>query len=214
MSLISNARGTSTLGHVYINGRRVLRSDLPPTHPSFSALVTRLPTFNREDKEGLAAAIQMTDRQTPREIHNLRSLNNTCRLYGNDPTAHQHVKASIWRHSTMVTTIDLRDDPLFPDGEARVRGAIFRDAETALNTCRIRLTIWVEISGNSERSVEFLEEIIDMCPQLQRLDVDITSESSLDLSLAVQREVRLRLASRVNARGITGEIEATIVDRE
>jgi hypothetical protein len=198
--LISNYGRTGFMPYVIIKGQKVLRSDLPPTHPSFSPLVPKLPALNRGDQEGLAAAIQMTARQTPPEIHNLRSLRNTCHLYGNDPLAHQYVKDNIWKHSTMVTTVDLRDSPRFPDGEARIGGAIFRDAETALNTRRIRLTIWVEIPGNRQRAVEILEEILDMCPQLQRLDVDVTSESGLDVSLEVMDAVCLRLAPQLSGR--------------
>jgi hypothetical protein len=212
--IISNYGQTGTLPHVYIQGRKVLRSDLPRDHPAYSAPIRKLPALNRRDEEGLATARQMTASQTPSEIHNLRSLRNICRQYGNDPRAHQLVRANIWRHSTMVTTADLRDDRRYPNGEARIGGAIFRDALTALKTRRVRLTIWVEIPGNYQRAVWILKEILDLCPLLERLDVDFTAERDLGLSRAVMGKVRKHMAPQIKKRGIIGDIEATVVDRE
>jgi hypothetical protein len=138
--LISNARGTGVLGHVIVNGRKVQRSDLPTNHPATAApraAVTNLPALNRGDEEGLAAAMLMTARQIPSEIHSLRSLKRICRQYGTNPLAHQYVKANIWEHSTMVASVDLRDREDLPrciDGDALISGAFFTDAEVASNT--------------------------------------------------------------------------------
>jgi hypothetical protein len=138
--LISNASGTGVLGHIFVNGRRVQRSDLPATHSAYAApraAVTNLPTLNRGDEEGLAAAMLMTAHQTPSEIHSLRPLKKICRQYGTNPRAHQYVKANIWEHSTMVASVDLRDREDLPrciDGDALLSGAFFKDAEVAFNT--------------------------------------------------------------------------------
>jgi hypothetical protein len=138
--LINNASGTGVLGYIFVNGRKVQRSDLPITHPAYAApraAVPNLPALNRGDEEGLAAAMLMTARQTPSEIHSLRSLKSICRQYGTNPLAHQYVKANIWEHSTMVATVDLRDREDLArciDGDALLSGAFFKDAETAFNT--------------------------------------------------------------------------------
>lgn len=135
--LISNARQTGTLPHVFIDGQRVFRANLPSAAPSAAApraATTKLPALNRGDEEGLAAALLMTARQTPRDIHGVRSLGKICRQYGNDPLAHQYVKRNIWEHSTMVVKVDLRDREESIDGNALMSGPL-RDADTALN-CR------------------------------------------------------------------------------
>ena len=54
---------------------------------------------------------------------------------------------------------------------------------------QISLVIWVEIPGNVQRVFQYLEAVARRCPQLQRLNIDIATESNLALSREIMHTV-------------------------
>jgi hypothetical protein len=196
--VISNARGTDTLAHVYIKGRKVLRSDLPRTHPAFRAAVTKRPATPRRDRAAIDARILGPYRRAPHQIFTTRSPGPVN-----------------WERDIMITEIDLRDDKLRSfDGDAALKGAIFKDDGAASKARHIHLLIWVEIPGNWQRANELLWHIVDSCPRLQRLDIEIAAESDLALSKAVMHEVCMCQDVWKQDRVFKSTIRGSIVDRE
>lgn len=118
--LISNARQTGTLGHVFIDGQKVFRADLPSTSPFAAApraATTNLRAADHRDRAAIDARILASVRQAPRQVFNAQSL-----------------RTVNWERDTMMTTIDLREDKDRSfDGDAVLTGAIFEEREARRN---------------------------------------------------------------------------------
>jgi hypothetical protein len=147
-----------------------------------AAVLPQLPLVARSDVEGLTAAKLLTAEQAPALIHNQESLMNKCRQYGNNPRVHQLVKANIWQHSTMAAVVDLRDDEERSyDGNTIRRGAIY-EPETALHCAKVRLELFVELAGNSERALDEFRRVARYCPYLRALKVEVIGENDLPVA--------------------------------
>jgi len=154
------------------------------------AALALLPRVARSDAEGLAAAKQLTAALAPRQIFSQESLMNKCRQFGHNPRAYDLVKANIWRHSTMMTTVDLRDDEARSyDGNPLRRGAIY-EPETALSCRKLNLQIYVEMASCAKRAIDEFRRIADYCPRLQSMRVECIGEN-----LQAAREVAQALVA-------------------
>lgn len=143
-----------------------------------AAALPVLPVVARSDVEGLTAAKQLTAQLAPRQLFNQESLMNKCRQYGNNPRAHELVKANIWRNSTMMASVDLRDNEVASyDGKPVRRGAIY-EPETALNCTKVNLQFWVEMAGCAGRAIDEFRRVAEYCPRLQSLRVEVIGESN------------------------------------
>jgi len=62
------------------------------------------------------------------------------------------------------------------------------------------------------RALEFLQMIVDMCPQLRRIDIDITTERDLCMSRIVMNEViACQEVWRSDSIGLRANVKATVV---
>lgn len=148
-------------------------------------LLPRLPKVARSNADGLVAAQLLTAQHAPALIHNHQSIVNKCRQYGANPIAHGLVKANICQHSTMMTTVDLRDDARrFPNGETFRLGAIW-EPETALSATKVNLQIYVEMVGNQKRALREFHRVARYCPNVEEVFVKVIGEDSR----AVAREI-------------------------
>lgn len=144
-----------------------------------AAVLPQLPQVSRSNAEGLTAAKELTAQQAPRQIFSQESLEKKCRQYGHNPRAHDLVKANIWRNSTMVAEVDLRDDEERSyDGNTIRRGAIY-EPETAENCAKVDLKIWVEMASNRGRALWEFRRVARYCPRLRSLRVEVVGENNL-----------------------------------
>lgn len=142
-----------------------------------AAALPQIPQVARSNADGLTAARQLTTQQAPAQIFSQESLVNKCRQYGHNPLAHDLVKANIWRNSTMMTTVDLRDDKSRSyDGNTIRRGAIY-EPETALNCAKVTLQIWAEMTSNHQRALTEFRRVAAYCPELRSLRVEVFGEN-------------------------------------
>ncbi|GAB7330565.1 hypothetical protein MBLNU13_g02152t1 [Cladosporium sp. NU13] len=147
-----------------------------------AAVLPQLPQVARSNAEGLTAAKQLTAQQAPRQIFSQESLINKCRQCGHNPLAHDLVKVNIWRHSRMVTEVDLRDDKARSyDGNTIRRGAIY-EPETADNCAKVDLRIWVEMASNRGRALWEFRRVARYCPRLRSLRVEVVGENNLQVA--------------------------------
>lgn len=147
-----------------------------------AAVLPQLPQVARSNPEGLTAAKQLTAQQAPRQIFSQESLINKCRQYGHNSLAHDLVKVNIWRHSRMVTEVDLRDDKARSyDGNTIRRGAIY-EPETADNCAKVDLRIWVEMASNRGRALWEFRRVARYCPRLRSLRVEVVGENNLQVA--------------------------------
>jgi len=112
---ISNARGTSILGFVFLEGGHRRFSRAP------RGAIANPPAVNGGDRErereASDAAILRSIRQRSRQIHNALALGNVD-----------------WAADILVTTIDVRDNRAHSyDGAVHLQGAIFDDNFAAFN---------------------------------------------------------------------------------
>jgi len=78
----------------------------------------------------------------------------------------------------------------------------------------MRIRLWVEIPGNCRRALKELKKIIDNCPGLRSLALDITTERNLAISQAVLKKVLAKKALwiRRRRRNIDLATSASVVD--
>jgi hypothetical protein len=146
----------------------------------------QLPRVARSDAEGLTAALALTPALAPRQVFSHEGVMNKCRQYGNNPRAHELVKANIWAHSTMMSTIDLRDDETRSfNGNALRSGAIF-EPEHGLEATDVILLLWVEMAGNKKRALREFTRVARCCPKLRSLHVHVVGENSRPLARHVK----------------------------
>ena len=80
---------------------------------------------------------------------------------------------------------------------------------------QISLVIWVEIPGNVQRVFQYLEAVARRCPQLQRLNIDIATESNLALSREIMHTVCIEQGHwRAGRSDFEATIKATVVDSD
>ena len=146
-------------------------------------LTVNLPVLARSDSQGLAAAYLLRPQDAPKKVFSFQGLQSHCSWFGPNPRAHEMVKQNAYKNSVFATTIDLRDDPQrSPNGNTIRRGAIYDSAEAADNARFVSVQIYVEIFSNRLRAQERLRWILEACPNLQRLDVEIIGSDSLSLA--------------------------------
>jgi hypothetical protein len=168
------------------------------------ARLPQLPLVARSDVEGLTAAKLLTAQQAPALIHSHESLENKCRQYGNNPLAHQLVRANIWQHSTMVAVVDLRDDEERSyDGNTLRRGAIY-EPETALSCAKVNLQIYCEVTGNKERALREFRRVARFCPSIQALNVEVIGENNLPAAQEVARVLQAEFEA--GSSGFAGDV--------
>lgn len=145
------------------------------------------------DAEGLRRAKELLPRDAPRQIFSADSLEARCRWYGYNPKAHNLVKENVLKHSTFMTTIDLRDDRFNnPDGKTIKRGAIYDDADIMDEVRHVNVQIWAEMAGNYRRSKKEVRNIANKCRRLQSMHIEIIGSDSR----AVAREIADKLYER------------------
>ena len=153
------------------------------------AVLPQLPQVARSNAEGLTAAKQLTAQQAPRQIFSQESLEKKCRQYGHNPRAHDLVKANIWRNSTMVAEVDLRDDEERSyDGNTIRRGAIY-EPETAENCAKVDLKIWVEMASNRGRALWEFRRVARYCPRLRSLRVEVVGENNIQAAREIAQSL-------------------------
>lgn len=160
-----------------------------------AAALPQLPQVARSNADGLTAARQLTAQQAPAQIFSQESLVNKCRQYGHNPLAHALVKANIWRNSTMMASVDLRDDKERSyDGNTIRRGAIY-EPETALNCTKVTLQIWAEMTSNHARALNEFRRVAEYCPELRSLRVENFGERNRQAARNIAQVLRADLES-------------------
>lgn len=149
-----------------------------------------LPAFARSDAEGYFAAQWLKPQHAPAKVHYHSSLENLCLQYGNNPLAHELVKANAYKHSTFMAVVDLRKDPSNPRGSTIRRGAVY-EPESGLNATKINIQIYLAKKLHTSQARKELRRIVQHCAELRELNVEIIGENNL----AVAREIGNELNS-------------------
>jgi hypothetical protein len=180
------------------------------SHKQETPALPQLPQVARSDAEGLTAAQQLTPALAPAQVFTHEGIMNKCRQYGNNPRAHELVKANICAHSTIMSSIDLRDDEACSfNGNALRRGAIF-EPEIGLEATHVSLQLYVEVAGNTKRALREFGRVARCCPRMRSLHVEVIGEDSHEVARKVQGVLKRHLeARRSRVKKLSADVAAT-----